>query len=80
MPRKKADAIDFEQSREKLNQLVEKMERGNLPLEQSLQYFEEGVALINACQKALMQAEQKVKTLTKQHTLQNYQPEENDDD
>ena len=83
MPRKKVESFDFEKSLDKLNQLVEKMERGDLPLEQSLKYFEEGVALINGCQKTLAQAEQKVHVLTKhqgQETLKPHQPEGNNDD
>ena len=80
MPRKKTDTVDFEKSLDKLNQLVEKMERGDLPLEQSLHYFEEGVTLINTCQKALAQAEQKIKILTEKNTLKDYQLEEENDD
>ena len=64
MPTKKATRIDFEKSLEKLNKLVDKMEQGNLPLEESLKSFEEGVGLIRQCQEALNKAEQKVKILT----------------
>ena len=60
-----ATATDFEKSLQQLNQLVEKMESGNLSLEMSLQCFEEGVALIRQCQHTLQHAEQKVKILTK---------------
>lgn len=66
---------DFEKSLQKLNAIVEKMEHGELALEQSLKSFEEGVALIHDCQKALTKAEQKVSILTKQRekdVLKNY--------
>ncbi|WP_423062787.1 exodeoxyribonuclease VII small subunit [Candidiatus Paracoxiella cheracis] len=83
MPRKKTDSVDFEKSLNKLNDLVEKMERGNLSLEESLKNFEEGINLIRECQTALKTAEQKVQILTKENgrdTLKPYQPDDNDDD
>lgn len=55
--------FDFEKALKELEQLVEKMEEGNLSLEQSLQHFERGVALTRACQQALQNAEQKVQIL-----------------
>jgi len=62
MPSKKA-AFPFEESLAKLEGLVEKMEAGELSLEDSLKTFEEGVKLTRECQQALAQAEQKVKLL-----------------
>jgi len=56
-------AFPFEESRAKLEGLVEKMEAGELSLEDSLKTFEEGVKLTRECQQALVQAEQKVKVL-----------------
>lgn len=53
----------FEQSLEKLEKLVERMEQGDLSLEESLKTFEEGIKLTRECQQALAQAEQKVKML-----------------
>ena len=64
MPAKKKE-FDFEKAIDELEQLVEKMEQGNLSLEASLQLFERGVALTRACQKALTEAEQKVQILLK---------------
>jgi len=57
--------IDFEKSMSELEALVEKLERGDLPLEESLAAFERGVALTRACQTALSEAEQKVELLMK---------------
>ncbi len=57
-------AIDFEQSLEALEALVERLEGGELPLEQALSAFEEGVRLTRECQRALRSAEQKVAMLT----------------
>ena len=53
----------FEESLEKLEALVERMEQGDLSLEDSLKTFEEGIKLTRECQQALAKAEQKVKML-----------------
>jgi exodeoxyribonuclease VII small subunit len=53
----------FEESLAKLEALVEKMESGELSLEDSLSTFEEGIKLTRSCQDALKQAEQKVQIL-----------------
>jgi len=53
----------FEESLSKLERLVEKMESGDLSLEDSLKTFEEGIKLTRECQQALKDAEQKVKML-----------------
>ena len=50
---------------QELERLVETMEGGELTLEESISHFERGMALTRACQQALSQAEQKVKTLTR---------------
>ena len=57
----------FEQSLQKLEQLVEKMEAGDLSLEESLKTFEEGIKLTRECQQALLKAEQKVKLLIEEN-------------
>lgn len=62
MARKKA-APDFEQSLADLQQLVERLESGELSLEDSLSCFEQGIRLTRECQSALSQAEQKVRLL-----------------
>ncbi len=62
MARKKA-ALDFEQSLNDLQQLVERLETGELSLEDSLTAFEQGIGLTRECQAALAQAEQKVQIL-----------------
>ncbi len=77
---KKQNEINFEQSLQELEALVEKMEAGNLSLEESLKYFERGVALTRSCQKALADAEQKVQILLEKNgkeQLQDFDSEEN---
>ena len=53
----------FEESLAKLESLVDKMESGELSLEDSLSTFEEGINLTRSCQEALKHAEQKVQIL-----------------
>jgi exodeoxyribonuclease VII small subunit len=81
---KKASAsdnkIDFEASLKELEALVEKMEQGDLSLEQSLKDFERGVALTRACQQALQEAEQKVQLLSGKDEESELQPFEGGDD
>jgi exodeoxyribonuclease VII small subunit len=60
---KKKPTFRFETALAELEQLVGRMEQGDLPLEQSLKDFERGVALTRACQNALREAEQKVQIL-----------------
>src|SRR3546814_5349702 len=72
MPRKSASpeatetspVADFEASLDALEQLVEKMEHGELSLEQSLAAYERGDRLYRRCQQALEQAELRVKLLS----------------
>ena len=58
---------DFETSLAELTQLVEKLEHGELPLDEALRTFEQGVALTRQCQSVLKAAQQKVEILRKQH-------------
>ena len=56
----------FEDCLQQLEKIVEQLERGDLPLEQSLKLFEEGVRLSNSCRQELEAAEGKVEILLKQ--------------
>jgi exodeoxyribonuclease VII small subunit len=58
-------APDFELAMRDLEALVDRLEHGDLPLEESLAAFERGVMLTRACQTALKDAEQKVEILLK---------------
>jgi len=60
-----AAAPDFEQALAELETLVERLESGDLPLDEALQTFERGVALTRQCQGALKAAQQKVEILLK---------------
>lgn len=56
----------FEDSLKKLETIVEQLEKGDLPLEDSLKLFEQGVGLSAACKQELDAAEGKIQTLVKQ--------------
>lgn len=56
----------FEESLKKLEAIVEQLEKGDLPLEESLKLFEQGVDLSAVCKKELDEAEGKVQMLIKQ--------------
>ena len=58
-------SINLEQSLTDLEQLVEELESGDLPLEKAMQKFEAGIKLTRGCQAALKDAEQKVEILLK---------------
>lgn len=58
---------NFESSLQKLETIVNKMEAGELSLEEALSHFEQGVGLAKECQQALRQAEQRVQQLINEH-------------
>ena len=53
----------FEENMQRLEQIVRAMERGEVPLEESLKLFQEGTALVEACGKLLDEAELQVKKI-----------------
>ncbi len=57
--------LSFEESMQRLEVIVQRLERGDVPLEESLALFEEGAGLIAQCSKLLDSAEQKVIKLKK---------------
>ena len=66
---KNTDELSFEETLEELENLVQRMESGELGLEDSLKAFERGIKLTRACQDALKDAELKVQTLTESGEL-----------
>lgn len=57
--------LKFEDSLARLEQIVSQLEAGNLPLEESLKVFEEGIALARHCARYLEEAERRIEILTK---------------
>lgn len=59
------EGLDFEASMKRLEEIVQHLERGDLPLEESLKLFEEGTKLSEDCASMLDAAEQRVVRLKK---------------
>jgi len=57
----------FEDCLQRLEQIVDELEKGNVPLEQALTLFEEGLKLSSSCRKELEEAEGKVEILLRQN-------------
>ena len=79
MARKKQE-VDFEAALEELEALVERMEEGELSLEDSLKTYERGIALSRACQKSLDAAEQRIRILSEKNGDAEAEPFQPDDD
>ena len=72
---------NFESSLEELERIVRELERGDLPLEKSLDLFEQGVKLSRACQQRLSEAERRIEMLTRDnHGRPATRPFETEDD
>lgn len=57
----------FEECLQRLEKIVQELEKGDIPLEKSLTLFEEGIQLSSACRKELEEAEGKVEILLKKN-------------
>ena len=79
MARKK-QGVDFEAALEELEGLVERMEEGDLSLEESLKTYERGIALSRACQKSLDAAEQRIQILSEKDGTADLEDFQADDD
>ena len=75
-----AKKINLEKSLADLEELVEELESGDLPLETAMKKFEEGIKLTRGCQTALKDAEQKVQILLKSAGTEELTDFEIDDD
>jgi exodeoxyribonuclease VII small subunit len=76
--RKARKKPSFEESLSELEQLVGRMESGELSLEDSLEEFENGMQLSNQCQSMLEEAEQRVQILCGKETLQDFNTHSDD--
>jgi exodeoxyribonuclease VII small subunit len=79
MAKKTPQEPDFETALRELETLVEKMEQGDLSLEDSLNYFERGVKLSRTCQQAMKAAEQKVEVLMQKNAREEIAPFDSED-
>lgn len=65
MTKEPTEEPKFEKALERLEKIVEELESGNIPLEEALKKYEEGVRLSRTCSEKLSQAEKKIQILTK---------------
>jgi exodeoxyribonuclease VII small subunit len=65
---------NFEAAIAELETIVAQMESGNLPLDQSIQAYKRGAALLKDCQQSLADAEQQVRILTEANKLAAFEP------
>ena len=60
--------LSFEQAIKELTGIVEKIEQGEIPLQDSLAQYEKGMALIKHCRTILQKAEQRIEKISKEET------------
>jgi exodeoxyribonuclease VII small subunit len=58
--------VKFEEAMERLEKITQELEQGNLSLDGALERFEEGMKLIDFCEKRLKEAEKKIQVLIKE--------------
>ncbi len=60
---KKIDNLSYEDAFERLQKITELLENGNVTLDDSIKYYEQGILLKNFCEKKLKDAEMKIKNV-----------------
>ncbi len=60
---KKIDEFSYEEAFEKLQKIVQLLEEGNVSLDESIKYYEQGIILKNHCERKLKNAEVKIKNV-----------------
>ena len=70
--------LNFESAMERLEEIVEQMESGKMPLEDLIVRYEEGMKLVKICQERLASAEQRIEIITRNHAgkavVKNFEP------
>ena len=74
------EKLSFEQGIETLTEIVEKIETGQLPLQDSLQQYEKGMAISNHCRKILLDAEKRIEEIADEQRDQTEPDEDVEDD
>jgi exodeoxyribonuclease VII small subunit len=68
--------LNYEAAMTELEAIVNQMETGNLPLEQSLSAYQRGAELLKLCHQSLTEAEQRVRILTESNQLNTFKQED----
>ena len=63
--------LSFEEAIKELTSIVERIEQGEIPLQDSLQQYEKGMALIKHCRTILQKAEQRIEKISKEQETEN---------
>jgi exodeoxyribonuclease VII small subunit len=77
---KEAEILSFEEAMEQLEQLVGKLENGDVPLEKAIDLFQEGMKLSHLCSQKLEQVERKIEILVEENGSLNKKPFSNGND
>ena len=70
MPRKSDKVASFEAAVQRLEELIEDIEEGQIPLSEFLKHFKEGETLLKYCQKQLADTELALENFKKEHTFE----------
>ena len=74
------DKLGFEEAIKELTNIVGNIEQGRIPLQDSLEQYEKGMALIKQCRTILQKAEERIVKITKEEDSQDSNREEKDPD
>lgn len=75
---KKADELSFEQAIDQLNQIVSRIEMGQVPLQESLEQYEKGMKLIRYCRGILQDAEKRIEMISAKEEQKPAESDESD--
>ena len=74
------DKLSFEEAIKELTNIVGKIEQGQIPLQDSLEQYEKGMALIKQCRTILQKAEERIEKITKEQDSEDDNRHEKDPD
>jgi exodeoxyribonuclease VII small subunit len=74
------EKMSFEEAIKELTNIVSKIEQGRIPLQDSLEQYEKGMALIKQCRTILQKAEERIEKITKEQDSENSDRHEKDPD
>ena len=72
--------LTFEQAIDQLNQIVSRIEQGQVPLQESLEQYEKGMKLIQHCRGILQDAEKRIEQISAQNESASAESEEPDEE
>lgn len=77
---KEIESLSFEQAIENLTEIVDKIETGQVPLQESLQQYEKGMEMIKHCRKILLDAEKRIEQIAEDQQVEEDLDDELEDD